>query len=439
MDSASIVFALPPTSCAQGEIIRDGYNLIVDVLREPLRELHCAADITPQYFVIFDVFPFSAGAQRLAFKGSIYERVASGDPVFCVHAIVKMEMAIPEVVETMETERTRINATEAQKTVRKHDVTRQYIEKWCALGINKSVHVLSTEKVTITRGCSLQNIDRRRFPILHQLFKKLSLDAVLYKNAVGTVEDYLPGRFTKFLNNDGMANNEVSANFPAAFSHWSWVESKGALMVSDIQGVRTGAGYALTDPCIHSVRDREGYGISDLGMTGVEHFFKRHRCNALCNDLGLGKDDADIDLGHGMRTRILPNAAWFGGHMEQQNERRHAVAGSPIGTMEGKTRMKLHAGRDCEVMESEGTDESGSKVRRRSTMRVQTRTRAAADMKQRERRTTIAAGEEAGVEAAKRRRAWGRFWSPSSGGSKKEEDKRIFLRGLFSPRKRVHE
>lgn len=52
---------------------------------------------------------------------------------------------------------------------------------------------------------------------------------------MGIVEDYLPGRFTKFLNNDGAANELVTANF-------RWVESGSEIMISDIQGVRTGVG-----------------------------------------------------------------------------------------------------------------------------------------------------------------------------------------------------
>lgn len=439
MDSMSFVFELPPTSHAQGEIIRDGYKLIVDVLREPLHELHCAADITPQYFVIFDVFPFAAGAQRLAFKGSIYERKAQGDPIFCAHAVVKMEMAIPAAVELMESERTRLNAVETLKTIRKHDITKEYVEKWCNLGINKSVYVLSTETLTVTRGCSLQDIDKRRFPILHQLFKKLSLDAVLYQHAVGTVEDYIPGRFTKFLNNDGIMNIGVSANFPAAFSHWSWVESKGKLMVSDIQGVRTGAGYVLTDPCIHSIDDPEGFGIPDLGMVGVQEFFKNHQCNALCTDLGLGKDDADIDLGHALRTRLLPKTrpAASERHLQSAHGDKNMERNAPCRFNEAQTGMKTGTGRRNEdLTESQDDDESAAKAARRSTMRLRTRCKAAYVESSEERRKTITAGEKKSVEGRERGRAWHGFRGKSVRRSEKEEAKRSVFRALFARRKK---
>lgn len=64
-----------------------------------------------------------------------------------------MEMAVAGTVARPEKDRTRISEEEAKKTVRKHDVATEYVEKWCRLGISKSVYVLSTELVRITRGC----------------------------------------------------------------------------------------------------------------------------------------------------------------------------------------------------------------------------------------------------------------------------------------------
>lgn len=294
-----------PSTHSQSKLIREGYHMITETLREPLHELHCEAEITPQYFVLFDVFPFACGAQRLAFRGSIYERNGSRSPKFHVHVVVKMEMATPDLMLRPVDERTRMCADEATKTVRRHDLTARLVHEWRSLGINKSVHVLTTERITVTTGCALSRIDNTRFPLLSHLYARLSLDEVLYKGAVGTVEDYLPGKFTKFLNNDGRANSAITANFPAAFAHWTWVSSGGDLMISDIQGVRNGMGYVLTDPCVHSVRDSEGFGASDLGLAGVEEFFQKHTCNELCKDLGLEGNARDLDVGHLLRTRTV--------------------------------------------------------------------------------------------------------------------------------------
>lgn len=305
METQIPIFEYPPSSHQQSSIIRDGYSMITEVLQEPLHELYCEATITPQYFTIFDVFPFACGAQRLAFKGSIYERIRGEDPIFRVHVVVKFEMATEDTVRKSDDERTRLSEEEANKTVRKHEIATKYANEWCQLGVNKNVYVLSTEKVELSKGCSLVDISQQRYPMLYHLFKKLSLDSVLYKGAIGTVEDHLPGRFTKFLNNDGNKNSQVVANFPSAFAHWTWVQSSGELMISDIQGSRTADGYILTDPCIHSVQDPHGYGVSDLGQIGIEEFFDKHKCNELCKDLDLGLDNADLDLGHRMRTKLL--------------------------------------------------------------------------------------------------------------------------------------
>lgn len=298
-------FEDPPSAHLQKEIIHDGYRMITRTLREPLFELYCEAELeSPQYLVQFDVFPFSAGGQRLAFHGRMLQRMEGGTLKSILPVVVKLQMATDDYLSYSLAERTRICDLEANNTVRKHDITSNLLEKWYKLGTNKSVQVLSAEKVILTRGCAVDHISQQRFPVLHHLFKKLSLDAVLYHGAVGTVEEYLEGRFTKFLNNDGGHNSMVRANFPAAFAHWSWVNSGGLLMVSDIQGVRSGNSYVLTDPCVHSVSGGT-YGITDLGMSGVEEFFFRHKCNGLCKDLKLRTDGSDVDVGALMSTRVV--------------------------------------------------------------------------------------------------------------------------------------
>ncbi|PXF46757.1 Alpha-protein kinase 1 [Gracilariopsis chorda] len=298
-------FEDPPSAHLQKEIINDGYRMITRTLQEPLFELYCEAELeSPQYVVQFEVFPFSAGGQRLAFQGRMLERMDGGTLKSILPVVVKLQMATTDFLSYSLAERTRICDLEANNTVRKHDITSNLLEKWYKLGTNKSVQVLSAEKVILTRGCAVDHISQHRFAVLHHLFKKLSLDAVLYQGAVGTVEEYLEGRFTKFLNNDGGHNSMVRANFPAAFAHWSWVNSGGLLMVSDIQGVRSGNSYVLTDPCVHSVGGGT-YGITDLGMSGVEEFFFKHKCNGLCKDLQLKTDGSDVDVGALMNTRIV--------------------------------------------------------------------------------------------------------------------------------------
>ncbi|KAI0567820.1 MHCK/EF2 kinase [Gracilaria domingensis] len=236
----------------------------------------------------------------------MFERLDSGRLKRLMPVVVKLQMATGNYLSRSLSDRTRLCELEADNTVRKHEMTSNLLKKWCTL-TNKHVDVLPAAKMIVSRECTVDQISQERFPVLHHLFKKLSLDAVLYNGAIGTVEEYLEGRFTKFLNNDGDHNSLVRANFPGAFAHWTWVDSGGSIMVSDIQGVRTGDGYVLTDPCVHSVSGT-GFGATDLGLMGVEEFFVKHRCNGLCNDLKLARDGSDLDAGNLMRTRILKMA-----------------------------------------------------------------------------------------------------------------------------------
>lgn len=121
------------------------------------------------------------------------------------------------------------------------------------------------------------------------------------------VEEYLPGAYVKYSNNNGFVGHTTSAteererNTPQAFSHFTFVASDYRLMVVDIQGVHD----SYTDPQIHTF-DGRGFGAGNLGTIGMEKFLQTHRCNEICKWLGLpvlvhsksdgnGKEDAEED------------------------------------------------------------------------------------------------------------------------------------------------
>ena len=99
------------------------------------------------------------------------------------------------------------------------------------------------------------------------------------------VEDYIPGTFEKWCNNYGFvsSNSKSVALAMPAFMHWSWVQSKGELMIADLQGVRLDDGYTLTDPVILSSSNE--YGVTDMGVEGMAMFFMHHECNSFCQHL----------------------------------------------------------------------------------------------------------------------------------------------------------
>ena len=95
------------------------------------------------------------------------------------------------------------------------------------------------------------------------------------------VEDFIEGEFKKWCSNYGYISTE-SQTMPA-FMHWSWVHTRGELMVADLQGVLKPGGFFLTDPVIMSLN--YSYGQTDTGAEGMIMFFYHHKCNELCQHL----------------------------------------------------------------------------------------------------------------------------------------------------------
>jgi hypothetical protein len=81
------------------------------------------------------------------------------------------------------------------------------------------------------------------------------------------------------------ATRIIDDDVPQAFSHWSWQYTRGHSLVCDLQGVLGTECFHLTDPAIHSSKQR--YGKTDLGRKGHHFFFATHKCNPLCHVLRL--------------------------------------------------------------------------------------------------------------------------------------------------------
>jgi len=103
------------------------------------------------------------------------------------------------------------------------------------------------------------------------------------------VEAYLEGEWEKFNDNGGGVNEKYETSLQA-FSHYTYDETNGELLVCDLQGVKDKDGYSLTDAAIHS---RTGeYGPADWGESGMQDFFETHKCRCYCRHLGLQKGAA---------------------------------------------------------------------------------------------------------------------------------------------------
>jgi Alpha-kinase family len=64
-------------------------------------------------------------------------------------------------------------------------------------------------------------------------------------------------------------------------SHFSYEHSKQEELVVDIQG----SGNEFTDPQLHS--KLKEFGRADRGEPGFRDFFRTHKCNYICQELGL--------------------------------------------------------------------------------------------------------------------------------------------------------
>ena len=96
------------------------------------------------------------------------------------------------------------------------------------------------------------------------------------------IEPYIEGKYEKFTSNSGWIKDNIDIIIPL-FMHWNWVYSKGEKLVSDIQGVKKGDIYELTDPAVQSINKE--YGDTDLGAVGLIYFLSEHKHNSYCQSL----------------------------------------------------------------------------------------------------------------------------------------------------------
>ena len=105
-----------------------------------------------------------------------------------------------------------------------------------------------------------------------------------------TIEEYLPGKFTKYVNNNALLSKEPTEieKKVESLMHFSYVQSKGKLLLTDIQGV----GYSLVDPEIASFKlkddeDKFLFAAGNLSVLAIKSFVLAHKCNRFCKMLNL--------------------------------------------------------------------------------------------------------------------------------------------------------
>ena len=102
------------------------------------------------------------------------------------------------------------------------------------------------------------------------------------------VQVFVHGKFEKFNTNNGIVHLSLpGSDLMQAFSHFTYVHSGGSLLICDLEGVKSGNRFLLTDPAIHNKTGSNRYGSTDSGFVGIKRFFKSHTCNGICCQMNL--------------------------------------------------------------------------------------------------------------------------------------------------------
>ncbi len=84
---------------------------------------------------------------------------------------------------------------------------------------------------------------------------------------------------TRILSNSEYGNKSCGSTM-AIFSHFTYHNSGGTMLICNLQRVKTNNGYILTDPVICSVQGV--FGVTDIGDNGIPSFFASHDCTESC-------------------------------------------------------------------------------------------------------------------------------------------------------------
>lgn len=227
-------------------------------------------------YLTFDMKPFAEGGFREAFKAKVDHGKGS---------YLGFEEGSELVIKAMKPELWNRGIRLTQKDVDMQNEAAKLADKF-------------TEKVKPTKGGKTCNLYCRTCKLdpCREDFTNSKGNVIFRKGENTSVEQIVNGEWEKFNSNSGWSSG--NATLPDAFSHWTWVETGGDMLVCDLQGHRGRPGgpkyagreeyyYLLTDPAIISKDQR--FGMTDLGSVGISNFFAHHECNSLCYSLGLHK------------------------------------------------------------------------------------------------------------------------------------------------------
>ena len=203
--------------------------------------------------------PFSSGGFRSAFKAKSVPR--DGEIYVVKKYSEETTKSLTELKETCE--------AHARKSVQLHELASDFAEKLKIDLIDK-------------------NYNGEFFR-----YVKVGFGEALSTSEIVTIEKFIPGEFSKYVNNDGTINFEYQNDkrlMAETLCHYSYYKSEKKLMLLDIQG----SNWDLYDPEIatdgSSFDDDELlFCMGNLSTEALRKFFKEHACNDICKMLNLQK------------------------------------------------------------------------------------------------------------------------------------------------------
>lgn len=94
------------------------------------------------------------------------------------------------------------------------------------------------------------------------------------------IQELLEGDFNTYINAEGA--QETHSDILDTFLHYTYVESNGDMVVTNLEGVQRTNDFKLSNVIIHS--RRQTFGQRDQGEAGILNVFKNHKCNGICKN-----------------------------------------------------------------------------------------------------------------------------------------------------------
>ncbi|XP_061180301.1 uncharacterized protein LOC133188833 [Saccostrea echinata] len=127
-------------------------------------------------------------------------------------------------------------------------------------------------------------------PFYNRMFRLLqrNYNRVITGDDCVLLEERVQGQYVSFTDPEGKSTNKCPTVIQQ-FAHFCFHETKGQLVVTNLQGIEKDSTIVLSSPVIHSVESK--YGSRDKGTQGIATFFNSfHSCCEGCKTYLSCKD-----------------------------------------------------------------------------------------------------------------------------------------------------